>query len=160
MTAPIQVGGPHTKRRGVALVDAADAETISAYCWWMNSQGYAMRNVYVGGKGLSVLMHREILGLEPGDGVQVDHISGDKLDNRRANLRVCTNAQNQQNLHQRPHRGAHWHARRNSWQARVKLAGKQHYLGTFATQADAAAVAAAFRREHMPFSADARETTA
>lgn len=153
----IQVGGHHTKHRGVALVDAADAETIGAYRWHMHSMGYAGRKARVGGKRLNVLMHRELLGLVPGDGVHVDHVSGDTLDNRRANLRVVTHAENHQNRHQcGPHRGASWEARRNRWRAQVKLDGKQHNLGRFDTQAEAAAVAAAFRREHMPFSADAR----
>jgi hypothetical protein len=156
----IQLGGPHAKRRGVALVDAADAAMVGAYSWRIHREGYAERRVYAGGKVLAVLMHRELLGLVRGDGHQVDHVNGNTLDNRRANLRVCTNAENHQNLHERPYRGATWEARRNLWQARAKLAGKTHHLGRFATREEAATVAAAFRREHMPFSADARTPAA
>jgi hypothetical protein len=152
----IPVGGPHTKRRGVALVDGADAEAVGAYRWCMDGNGYAMRTIRVGGKKLTVLMHRFVLGLGPGD-PDVDHVFGDTLDNRRANLRVATNGENAQNLHQRgPHRGTYWHAPRNRWYAHAKLAGKRHHLGSFATRDEAAGVAAAFRRSHMPFSADAR----
>ncbi len=39
-------------------------------------------------------MHRVILGLKKGDGKIVDHRKGHSLDNRRSNLRVCTNQQN------------------------------------------------------------------
>ncbi len=153
----IQVGGPHTKRQGVALVDVADADALAAYRWSMHGKGYAVRKARVGGKTRPVLMHRELLGLTPGDGVQVDHVNGDKLDNRRANLRVCTQAQNQQNnYHDRPYRGTYWDAQSKRWRAQVRLAGKCHRLGHFATREEAAAVASAFRREHMPFSADAR----
>lgn len=154
----IQLGGPRANsRRGVALVDYADAEAIGACSWFMHSNGYAVRSIQVGGKRLFVFMHRFLLDLTPGDGHQVDHINGDKLDNRRENLRVCTNAQNNQNLHQRgPYRGASWHAQRNRWRAYATLDGKQRHLGYFAAREDAAAAASAFRRNHMPFSSDAR----
>jgi hypothetical protein len=153
----IPVGGPRAKHRGVALVDHADADAISAYRWHMSSNGYAQRNDRSGSKSLTVLMHRSLLGLSPGDPRQADHINGDRLDNRRVNLRVCTNAENHQNRHDRRYRGATWHTHRNRWRAHVTLDGRHHHLGLFDTQADAAAVAAAFRRSHMPFSADTRE---
>jgi hypothetical protein len=152
----VQVGGPHTKRQGVALVDHADAEAIGAYTWHMSSKGYAQRSTLVGGKHLTVFMHRQLLGLVPDDGVHVDHLNGDMLDNRRANLRVCTNAENGQNRHERPYRGASWDARDQCWRAQVQLAGKYHRLGSFASREEAATVAAAFRRQHMPYSSDAR----
>lgn len=153
----IQVGGHiGNSQRGVALVDNADAGMIGAHSWSM-MHGYAVRVSRVGGKQRTVRMHRFILGLGPSD-PDVDHVNGNKLDNRRENLRPCTMVQNQQNLHQcGPYRGASWDAENRRWRARVKLNGKQHCLGRFATQAEAAAVAAAFRRTHMPFSADARE---
>jgi hypothetical protein len=154
----VQIGGARAKRRGVALVDVDDAEQVGAYSWFMDGKGYAMRCTPRGeGKRLFVYLHREILGLVPGDGIQADHINGDKLDNRRVNLRVCTAAENQQNLYRcGPHRGATWGGKH--WQARVMLDGKRHFLGCYATQAEAAAVAAAFRRSHMPFSSDARSS--
>jgi hypothetical protein len=156
----IQVGGPRAKRQGVALVDRADGEAVEAYRWCMHDNGYAVRNAQVGGKRRIVRMHREILGLGPGD-PGVDHVNGDRLDNRRGNLRIATNAQNLQNRHQcGPYRGASWDAERNRWQARVQLDGKTHHLGRHATEAEAAAVSAAWRREHMPFSSDAREAPA
>jgi hypothetical protein len=149
----IQVGGPRAKRHGIALVDVADAGTVGAYHWSMSSDGYAKRNT----KGLTVYLHRFLLGLLPGDGHHVDHVSGDTLDNRRVNLRVATNAQNHQNLYRcGPYRGVTWHTEAKRWKAQVKLTGKNHHLGYFATRDEAAEVAAAYRREHMPFSADAR----
>jgi hypothetical protein len=156
----IPVGGPHTKRRGVALVDAEDAEAVGAYRWHMQSRGYAARNTWVGGSRLYVLMHRFLLGLAPCDPRQADHVNGDRLDNRRANLRVCVSAQNQQNRLDGPYRGATWDDSRSLWQAYATLGGKRHFLGRFATRDEAATAAAAFRRANMPFSADAREAAA
>ena len=47
---------------------------------------------------LTHYLHREVLGLTPGDGLETDHRNGDRLDNRRSNLRVATRAQNAQNV--------------------------------------------------------------
>jgi hypothetical protein len=102
-------------------------------------------------------MHRFLLGLTPGDGIQADHIDGNKLDNRRGNLRACTHAQNQQNRHDAPHRGTYWHIQSGYWVARVQVDGERRTLGRFDTQEEAVAVVSAWRREHVPFSHDARE---
>lgn len=152
----IQVGGPRAKKRGVALVDVVDAKAVGAYSWFMDGQGYAARVTPRGeGKRQYVLMHREILGLTPND-PDVDHIHGNRLDNRRENLRTCTSAQNQQNRLDGPYRGVSWDARRNLWLAQAKLDRKSHFLGRFVTQEEAAAASSAFRRKHMPYSSDAR----
>ncbi len=68
----------------VALVDDEDYE-------WLSNGGYAIRVE----DGEMMLMHRQILGAT-GD-VEVDHINGVGLDNRRANLRAATPQQNRQN---------------------------------------------------------------
>ena len=73
--------------------------------WSYSNSGYAMRGTTAGGKksrGYTAkdaaektrLMHRQILGLIHGDGKEVDHINKDRLDNRRANLRVVTRKEN------------------------------------------------------------------
>jgi hypothetical protein len=159
----IQVGGyQRNSQRFAALIDVADEATLAAHRWSMTSDGYAVREVWIGGKRLAVRMHRQILDLAPSDPRDVDHINGDKLDNRRANLRVCTRSQNMQNRQHRParpYRGAAWDAQVNRWRAYAKLAKKQHHLGFYDTKEEAAAVAAAFRSEHMPYSADARDET-
>lgn len=86
-------------RRGQAepiaftIVDAADARWLLEHRWGLGSDGYATRRR----PGVAIRMHREILGLAAGDGRHTDHINRDKLDNRRANLRVVTAAQNMQN---------------------------------------------------------------
>jgi hypothetical protein len=105
-------------------------------------------------------MHREVLGLAADDSRVVDHVNRDRLDNRRSNLRLLSAAENAQN--QGPARGStsrfrgvHWCASRRKWVARVKIDGRHRNLGRFDDELEAARVAAAYRAEHMPFSAEA-----
>ena len=78
------------QRRGVVLLDAEDVPRVSALKWAISST-----NGYVVCASRGLLLHRFIMNAPPG--VQVDHINRDKLDNRKANLRLCTPSQNQFN---------------------------------------------------------------
>lgn len=83
------------------LVDPGDYGWLIQFDWHAKkdpSTGkyYAARNLTTR-KGATVQMSREIMGLLKGDSMQVDHISGDTLDNRRSNLRICTNSENAMN---------------------------------------------------------------
>lgn len=83
-------------------------------------------------------LHREIM--KPPADMVVDHISGDSLDNRRCNLRICTPAQNAKNqgknsLNKSGFRGVCRAG--NKWQALIAHEGKQRYLGTFSTPEEA-----------------------
>lgn len=83
---------------GEALVDAADAEWLSQWTWTRNPAGYAVRYEWNGGiERRSVRMHRALM---PGV-VEIDHANGDKLDNRRANLRPATRQQQSANTSKR-----------------------------------------------------------
>lgn len=80
---------------GTVLVDAQDAPLLDQYKWHVNRKsGYAQATI--GGK--KEYLHRMILGLKTSDGVYVDHRNGDRHDNRRDNLRCCTNSLNMANV--------------------------------------------------------------
>jgi hypothetical protein len=99
------------------------------------------------------LLHRWILGLQPGDGLIGDHINGDKLDNRLVNLRIVDPSGSSQNVAGRGasvHRGVYLN-RHGRWYAKVKFRGNTYNLGTFESETEAARVADAKRRELMPF---------
>lgn len=136
-----------------ALVDARDAD-LARRTWSRHIAGYAVRS---GGK---VLLHREILSLSPGDGLQADHINGDRLDCRRANLRVVTQRQNFQNqpasTGSSRFRGVSWEARRQRWVAYGTLDGRRRHVGYFATEQEAAEAVSAWRLAHLPFTNEDR----
>ena len=87
-----------------ALVDDDDLDLVLRHRWriqWRYASGKRVRpqSVVSGSGGDSVLLHRLLMGVE---GMVVDHINGDPLDNRRANLRNCSSAENA--LNRRIHR--------------------------------------------------------
>jgi hypothetical protein len=147
---------------GHTLVDDDQFDALYEWLWRLSSEGYVCR--YTKAEG-TIRMHREVLGLLPGDGLDGDHINGDKLDNRRANLRAATRAQNISNRSRGGNRGARSRYRGVSyckqtgrWSATVTINRQVHWLGRHDTEEQAARVAAEFRAAHMPFSEDARRT--
>lgn len=142
-----------------ALVDAEDAG-LATHSWCTDKTGYAGRSVRIAGKSYRVGLHRAVLGLVPGDGLEVDHLNGDRLDNRRDNLRTTTRAQNAQNLRSKPgstsrYRGVCWETRCGKWRATAKAGGRIHFLGRFDDEDEAGRAASDFRAEHMPFAVEA-----
>lgn len=84
---------------------------------------------------------------------QLDHINGDRSDNRIKNLRNVTNAENARNRCRQGHNnsghtGVHWHKRDKKWSARVKVGGQDRYIGCFTDKADAIAARDDFNKKH------------
>jgi len=119
-----------------AYVDAADYEWLSRWVWHTQG-GYAVRWE----KRRTIFMHREIA--RPPKGKIVDHVNGNRLDNTRANLRVCTHPENSRNT-SKPHgtssrfRGVTYLKDRGKWRAKIQFEGKSVYLGLFTDEVDAA----------------------
>lgn len=125
----------------VALVDEADYERVSALRWYaMNCHGrtlYAARGrVLRSDPPKKVLMHRFILGVPAG--MVIDHINGNGLDNRRANLRVCSHLENCGNGPARGTSSGHKNIsyrpqhKRKPYVVQITRDGKNHYCGSFA----------------------------
>lgn len=75
---------------------------------------------------------------------QIDHINGNRADNRVENLRAASNAENQQNLVKAKKSnkssgllGAYWHCQNNCWKSQIKLNGKLYHLGQYNTAEEA-----------------------
>ncbi len=86
-------------------------------------------------------MHRLLLC--PPMEMQIDHVNGNKLDNRKSNLRTCTASENQHNQglqinNTSGYKGVIWIVSRDLWRAQIKINSKQIYLGYFKNPNDAA----------------------
>jgi len=127
------------KRGKFTIVDDGDYDYLSQFRWYCIKDGnifYARRN----NSGTTVFMHREILS--PLIGFHTDHINGDGLDNRRENLRIVTNQQNQMNRGAQKNnklsvKGVSFHKRAKKYQAQISVNGKVVALGYFKTVEEA-----------------------
>lgn len=114
----------------VALVDDADFRKIACYSWSATSGTVIYAQRKNGRK--NVLLHREIMAAP--DNLQVDHINGNGLDNRRANLRVCTRSQNLWNQRRRAKNTSGFkgvNKNGDTWRARIKVNNKEIALGCY-----------------------------
>jgi len=83
-------------------------------------------------------LHRLLLGITDKE-IQIDHIDGNGLNNRRDNLRIATNTQNQHNREAKhQYKGVDYLPEKNKWMARITVEGKQLYIGIFDTPEQAA----------------------
>jgi hypothetical protein len=124
-----------------ALVDEEDYDRISAFKWSRSGNGYPARHVACAGS-YSEGMHRTVMELAKGDKRHVDHINGDKFDNRRSNLRVCEPIENWWNAKKRSdntsgYKGVSWSKGNGKWSARIKRNKKRFHLGYFDKAEDA-----------------------
>lgn len=120
---------------------------LAKLSWQLNSTGYVRRTIRLRGSGKhrTLLMHRFIMG-EP-EGKVVDHINGDKLDNRRCNLRIGTQSDNLRNRKSTKHTSKYlgvsrhverrWKTNKVSWVAQITIDGK-HHRKMFNTELEAA----------------------
>lgn len=143
------------RRRGgevcTILVDDVDLDRVSAAGRWSiavrRHTSYAEHRF----DGRLVMLHRWLL--DAPKGVPVDHVNGNGLDNRRANLRLCTYSENGGNsqIHARNtsgFKGVCWNAREGKWMAYIGGRRTRKYLGYFQT---AEAASAAYRRASGEF---------
>jgi len=136
-----------------ALVDDEDYEDLKQFKWYANwcshtKSFYAMRGVKMStGKWTNELMHRRILGLERGDKRQCDHLDHATLDNRRANIRVVTNQENNQN---RRAKGYSWIPSIRRYRAQLKVGGVYRHLGYHDTSDEARAAYLAGKAIYHP----------
>ncbi len=142
-----------------ALVDEEDLVFVRGMSWRAlhnRRDGRASKTYAQNGAGK--LLHRVILA--PPDGVLVDHINGNGLDCRRANLRLASRSENARNRGKQRnntsgHKGVSYNKRNGRWLAFVKLDQHMHNLGYYDTPEEAAVVASSARKLlHGSFASD------
>lgn len=118
--------GNEREERGI--IDLDDIEKIKEYKWCYS-------NGYIGCFKLNTRLHRFILDCNKNE--VVDHINGNKLDNRKRNLRICTQQQNTMNNKNNRsnntsgHKGVTWDKNRNKWIAQISVDYKNINLGRY-----------------------------
>ena len=130
----------------IAEVSDKDYCRVSGFKWSATRIGnnwYAVRMEIANGKKQFILLHRFILGLDPGDRKQVDHRDCNGLNCQRRNMRVCTHGQNNRATKRKMKgassifRGVSWR-RGWKWTAQIYVDGRHVYLGGFDSEKDAA----------------------
>lgn len=112
------------------LFDEIDLPMIRGHTWHHGIRGYPATRV----NGKTVVLHK--LLIPDADGYEIDHINGNKLDNRRCNLRVCTHQQNSYNQKRRQtntsgYIGVSYVRRYGCFEAYIHHHGHKHHLGFF-----------------------------
>lgn len=126
----------------VAQVDEEDVEKLNGYRWIVNGHGYVIAYALIAGKKTTISLHRLVTGAK--EGVLVDHINHDTLDNRKQNLRLCSHAENMRNriMHKNNVLGLKGvyvavEYGRLRYRAQIRHAGKKICIGSFSDPVDA-----------------------
>lgn len=134
----------HTSKGEEIPVDADVYELYKDKCWYVMTRGYVAHSFKEKHRKFSttVKLHRLIMNATPEQ--VVDHINGNKLDNRRENLRVCTQAENTRN-NRTPRKnktsrfkGVSWYPRGNRWKAQIQVNKQKKHIGYFPSEEEAA----------------------
>ena len=113
-----------------AIVDLNNYNTVVQHKWCLDKAGYVKNSK-------QEYLHRFVLNV---NNKYVDHINGNKLDNRIQNLRVCTNAQNCQNKVSLPKNnksgilGVRYREDRQKWYVEIQYNGIKKHIGVFNTK--------------------------
>ena len=126
-----------TKKGVEFYFDIEDFDKVKKHAWYLSKRGYITTNI----KRRARPMHKFLLG--DIKNAEVDHISGNKLDNRRRNLRICTHQENMFNQKRKCTNttgfvGVSYIKRVGRYEAYVHCGGKKHYIGLFNSPEDAA----------------------
>lgn len=120
------------------LCDVGDWEKAKEICWFKNNTGYARGEI----NDKFILFHDYILNIDSDCEAEVDHISGNRLDNRKCNLRLCSRKENAYNKGLYSNNtsgvtGVSWHKTYGKWSAYIQKDKINILLGYFDTYEDA-----------------------
>jgi hypothetical protein len=120
----------HVKDDIYTMVDSEDYDYLSRFNWFLSKRGYVVHH----NGNTTTSMHRMITN--PPQDMTVDHKDNCKLNNKRDNLRICTQAQNNYNKPplKRTSKYKGVIKRENTWIAQIQVEGKIIHIGTFVSE--------------------------
>lgn len=125
-----------------AIVDDEDFERLNYYNWSLGKTGNTKKEyAKISIKRKTIKMHRLIMNTP--QGMDTDHINGNGLDNRKSNLRICTQSQNEANKGLQKNntsgfKGVQWNKQYKKWSAKINKNKKSFYVGYFTDKKEAA----------------------
>lgn len=123
-----EYGIGYTSKGEPFYFDLEDYDIIKDYCWHINKSGYVVCK-----RDKLISMHR--LVMQAPDNVLVDHIYHKTNDNRKSQLRLCTNSENQMNRKCSNSSsgicGVYWYAAQQKWSAEIGINGEKIFLGLY-----------------------------
>jgi len=131
----------------LAILDDNPNDYIIKKPWSLQKNGYVTRTIYLGkinGKYANKTEYLHRLILNPDFSLQVDHIDGNKLNNKISNLRICTNQENNRNTKSRrgstsKYKGVCWDSSTKTWLAQICIGNNKHIrIGRFSCEIEAA----------------------
>lgn len=127
-----------SKRNLLVMVDDEDYDVLSKYNWQVDKYNSVASHKTDKGR---ILIHRYIMN--PSSTEEIDHIDGNRLNNQKSNLRICSSSQNKMNIGPRKDnksglKGVSLHKKTNKWGVRIMVEGKYKHIGLFLNKEDAA----------------------
>lgn len=122
---------------GETLIDLEDIPKVKSIGWHL-TQSKRNTRYCISNKG--VLLHR--LLMDDPEGMVIDHINHNGLDNRKCNLRICTNQENICNCeipknNKSGCKGVYWAKDKQKWTVQVTINNKTKYIGRYENLEDA-----------------------
>lgn len=121
----------NNKEVGKMIIDMDDVELFKNKKVYLHKTGYASCRF----NKQTTFVHRIVMNIVDSN-LTCDHINGDKLDNRKCNLRICTQADNSKNKkipknNTSGHKGVCWNKSAKKWIAYIGKNKKLYNLGSF-----------------------------
>lgn len=126
-----------TNTNKLSRIDENTWPIIKKYKWLL-VQGYVATKI----DGKRIYLHRFLMNMP--NGKEIDHINGNRLDNRICNLRICSHSENQRNKgkligqYTSNYKGICWRKFQKQWRATIRFKNRKHLIGYFKNEIDAA----------------------
>lgn len=129
-----EYGIGYTSKGEEFYFDLEDYDKIKDYIWCISDNGYVITKNPVCYNRI-IFMHRLIMNVKEHK-IKVDHIYHNKCDNRKSQLRLVNDNQNQYNMtkpkdNTSGYKGVYWHKNKEKWEALIQCDGKLKYLGLY-----------------------------